>query len=135
SRRRGGRMTRYEIAIVACKITAIFMIVWGLASLCDAVRKLIFPPAIVAELPWLSFISPLPGLVWLVGGWYCWHSAGTLAWNMVDDDEQRVTAPDVRAEDLISCGCILSGLFVLVPAGLDFVDCLVEVAAGDLTFD
>ena len=117
-------MTRHDIAVLACRLLALWLILPVAIGACSLVLA---PLAMVVGLGPDWSIKPA-NLVFgisralmtlgpkLIVGVFLWTKAGTLADRMVSDDPTPVTRPDIDPKRCLSIATAMIGMYYLLPA-------------------
>lgn len=131
-------MTRLEIAVLACRVLAL----WMFAQVAIAAPSLAFLLAMAIhnafgslEYRWDELIvvahMTLPTVGVLVVGLLFWYRAGRLARRMVSDDPTPVTRPDLTRDDVLAIAFTATGVFTLVPVLRELAGSVIPMVRGD----
>jgi len=130
-------MTRTEIAILACKIVALWFIVQAVAGIASVISTLL---AIYGFVDYARFssdsvmhFSTMYAITLLGLGILIWFGSARLARRMVSNDPAPVTQHYVVPLDLLDIGCMLIGLITLVPALTQLSKNLMALVIGTYT--
>ena len=135
-------MTRREIAVVACKVLALWMIAQGVFFACHGL--LLFVITAIgsmtdhARFGWdemlVMTVTSTPGLAMLVVGILVWLKAPWLGRRMVGDDPTPVTRSDITSQSVMSITCAGVGVFLLVPTLRDLAGDFILISKTDVPF-
>ncbi|HEY1686625.1 MAG TPA: hypothetical protein VGG19_17820 [Tepidisphaeraceae bacterium] len=130
-------MTRHEIAVLACKILALWVvvqIVMDLASLLSLAWYLIDNVVVPSRRVGLTIYTYAPILILTVAqsviAWVLWFRAPRLASRMVSTDPQPVTNATVTKDDVMAVAISVIGIYLLVQGIDSVVQILLEYKLG-----
>jgi hypothetical protein len=133
-------MTRREIAALACKVLALWLMAQAAIPLLD----------VVAQCVWLIFtwnldrlsgpsalaVIAATGVTFLVSGGvglFLWLRASSLASRMASDDATPVARPAITSQDMMSLAFVVVGVVTLVTAARDMVGCVARTTPRGAT--
>ncbi|MGA3068214.1 MAG: hypothetical protein ABSF29_15325 [Tepidisphaeraceae bacterium] len=134
-------MTRLEIATLACKILALWLLAQVVTDLSSivALTVIIVSRIFGGQLPrWEDFEGPLiEGIFWLAQaaiGLFFWFKARQIAERMVSDDPSVVTGTNFTQENAMAVAFSAVGMFTLVPALKAVTRYAIEIFSGAYSF-
>jgi|GEM_PF-6673749 len=133
-------MTRHEIATLACKILALWILsqaILGtltlpfaiLSMLADVFNHRSFNDALKQLL-----VMGLVPVAYFLAAWWFWALAPRIASRMVGEDTTPVTQPGFNQESAMIVACTAVGVFLFIPAARDLVNYLLRFFFDDNRF-
>lgn len=118
-----GQMTRRDIAGLACRIIAVYLLTQAVLSLAGGAVATLFGIASMIsrgrtefEYFFGSAVYILPGIGSGLAGWFLWAKSVRIAARMVPDEPVSISLGSVTAADLLSIALSISGVFVTLNA-------------------
>lgn len=122
-------MTKREIAALACRLLSLAMMGYGWVTLS---RPLVHWLLVGRFVPNDVYAFPIvAGIVWLIVSAIVWLRADGYAERMKFDDEDPVTSVFLKAEDVLSIGAGVIGIWIIGPALVRFAEFWIEFASED----